>query len=67
MKFYISTENIDGGSGMKYQNKQDFLKELSLMIDDCILNGGTYFDITVNSDASCFLKEDCINKKGIDN
>ena len=30
------------------------MKELGLMIDDCIANGGTFFDIQVDSDASCF-------------
>ena len=27
------------------------------MIDDCIENGGTYFDVTVDADASCYLVE----------
>ena len=52
MKFYINTEN---GSGQKFNTKEDFLKEISLMIDDCIDNGGTYFDVVVDADASCFL------------
>lgn len=56
MKFYISTE-YDSGSGMEYKNKEDFLKEVSLMIDDCIANGGTHFDISVDTDASCFNEE----------
>lgn len=53
MKFFIETIN-DNGSGMKYNNKEDFLKKVSLMIDDCISNGGTFFDVQVDSDASCF-------------
>lgn len=53
MDFYIATMN-DNGSGMEYTTKEDFLKEISLMIDDCITNGGTYFEIQVDSDASCF-------------
>lgn len=57
MKFYIETTN-DNGSGMKYNTKEDFLKEISLMIDDCIANGGTYFDAQIDSDASCFAQED---------
>lgn len=52
MEFSIYTMN-DNGSGMKYFNKEDFLKELSLEIDNCIKNGGTYFSISVDSDASC--------------
>ena len=53
MKFYIETSN-DNGSGMKYPTKDWFLKEISDMIDDCAANGGTYFSIAVDSDASCF-------------
>lgn len=57
MKFYIETLN-DSGSGLKYNTKEDFLKEISLMIDDCIANGGTFFDAQIDSDASCFYIED---------
>lgn len=57
MKFYIETLN-DNGSGMKYNTKEDFLKELSKMIDDCIANGGTFFDAQIDSDASCFCKDE---------
>ena len=57
MKFTIETLN-DNGSGMKYATKEEFLKELSLMIDDCMANGGTFFDVQVDSDASCFLTDE---------
>lgn len=57
MKFYIETIN-DNGSGMKYNTKEEFLKEISLMIDDCITNGGTFFDVQVDSDASCFYNDE---------
>jgi hypothetical protein len=57
MEFTIETLN-DNGSGMKYFNKEDFLKEVSLMIDDCIANGGTFLDIQVDSDASCFYNDE---------
>ena len=53
MKFTIETLN-DNGSGMAYNTKEEFLKEIALMIDDCIANGGTFFDVQVDSDASCF-------------
>ena len=56
MKFTIVTLN-DNGSGMRYFTKKDFLKEIGLMIDDCIENGGTHFDVSVDADASCFLEE----------
>lgn len=55
MKFYINTET---GSGQKFSNKEAFLKEIGLMIDDCIANGGTYFDTFVDADASCFLVDE---------
>lgn len=51
MKFYIGS---DSGSGQEFDNKEDFLHELSLMIDDCEANGGSQFDVTVDADASCF-------------
>jgi hypothetical protein len=54
MKFYINTLN-DNGSGMEYNTKEKFLHKLSLMIDDCIANGGTFFDANIDADASCFL------------
>lgn len=53
MNYTIETLN-DNGSGMKFRNKEELLKELSMMIDDCIANGGTFFDVQVDSDASCF-------------
>lgn len=56
MKFYIETMN-DNGSGMVYYTKEDFLNEISLMIDDCIANGCTLFDVQVDTDASCFYDE----------
>ena len=51
MTFYIGASS---GSGKEFNNKEDFLHELSLMIDDCEANGGTQFDVTVDADASCF-------------
>lgn len=51
MRFYIGS---DSGSGQTFSNKEAFLKELSLMIDDCETNGGSQFDVTVDADASCF-------------
>ena len=57
MKFTIETLN-DNGSGMAYNTKEEFLKEISLMIDDCIANGGTFFDVQVDSDVSCFYQGD---------
>ena len=56
INFTIETLN-DNGSGMEYKTKEEFLNEVSAMIDDCIVNGGTFFDIQVDSDVSCFYKE----------
>lgn len=53
MIFSIYTLN-DNGSGMGYYSKEAFLRELSLEIDDCIANGGTFFSVSVDADASCF-------------
>lgn len=60
MNFYIQTIN-DGGSGMEYHTKEDLLKEIGLMIDDCIANGGTFISFDVDADASCFYipKDEC--------
>lgn len=52
MTFYIGS---DSGSGQEFNSKEDFLRELSLMIDDCKTNGGTRFDVTVDADESCFF------------
>lgn len=57
MKFSIETLN-DNGSGMSYTTKEQFLAEVAAMIDDCVANGGTFFDIQVDSDASCFYQAD---------
>lgn len=57
MEFTIETLN-DSGSGMRYSTKEAFLKEISLMIDDCIANGGTFFDAAIDADASCFYQEE---------
>ena len=57
MLFTIETLN-DNGSGIAYTTKESFLKEISLMIDDCIANGGTFFDVQVDADASCFFNEE---------
>lgn len=59
MKKFFTIETLnDNGSGMSYRTKDEFLKEISLMIDDCLENGGTYFDVQVDSDASCFYEDD---------
>lgn len=57
MKFFIS-DTYTNGSGQKFSTKEDFLRELGFMIDDCIANGGTFFDVTVDTDASCFDTEE---------
>lgn len=41
---------------MKFETKEAFLKEIEMMIDDCIANGGSQFDIAVDADASCFYE-----------
>ena len=56
MRFTIETLN-DNGTGMEYSTKEELLKEIALMVDDCIANGGTFFSVSVDSDASCFYCE----------
>lgn len=56
-KFHISTL-FDNGSGMEYKTKEEFLEEIGRMIDDFETNGGTQFNVVVDTDASCFLKDD---------
>lgn len=53
MDFSIYTMD-DNGSGMEYCTKEEFLEEIGLMIDDCMANGGSFFSISVDADASCF-------------
>ena len=48
----------DCGSGMSFNKKEELLQEISMMIDDCVLNGGSYFDVSVDSDASCFYNDE---------
>ena len=57
INFTIETLN-DNGSGMEYTSKEEFMKEISLMIDDCIANGCTFFDIQVDCDVSCFCTDE---------
>lgn len=53
-EFFIGSLNA---SGMTFNTKEEFLEELSMMIDDCIANGGTYFSVDVDADASCYYSE----------
>lgn len=53
MEFYIDMEN---GTGMKYDTKEEFIEELSRMIDDCAKHEGKYFSAFVDADANCFSK-----------
>lgn len=56
MDFFIS-DSFSNGSGQRFASKQEFLDELSRMIDDCESNGGVFFDVLVNTNASCFSTE----------
>lgn len=55
IRFTIETLN-DNGSGMKYTSKSKVLQEISMMIDDCQENGGTFMDFQIDSDVSCFYQ-----------
>lgn len=55
---FTTTSVWDNGSGYACYTKEKFLEEISAMIDDCATNGGSYFDVEVMTDASCYLKEE---------
>ena len=55
---FMTMSTWDNGSGCFYYTKEEFLKEISAMIDDCIANGGTHFDAEITTDASCYLIEE---------
>lgn len=57
MDLFIA-DSFSNGSGQTFTSKTQFLEELSRMIDDCESNGGTFFDVLVNTNASCFSTED---------
>lgn len=50
---FTITSVWDNGSGCTYYTKEKFLEEISAMIDDCITNGGSFFDAEIATDASC--------------
>ena len=54
MRFYIYIKN-GSGVGIKYHKKENFLKEIIFMIKDCIASGGTYFSVSIETDANCFF------------
>lgn len=48
----------DNCSGCAYYTKEKFLEEISAMIDNCIANRGSHFDVEITTDASCYsIKE----------
>ena len=57
MNFLIETL-YDNGSGMKYRTEEEFIHEVRSMIKDCEANGGTRFDISIDTDASRFCQDD---------
>lgn len=59
MEFSIYNED---GSGMKYTDIERFIDEIRMQIRDCIDNGGTYYSIIINADASCFSQDETDNK-----
>ena len=61
MKFYICTRN-NNGFVLKYRTKENFLKEIIFMIKDCIASGGTYFSVSIETDANCFFYNERNNK-----
>ena len=55
MKFNITVRGKNCSAGLiLLSNKDDFLKKITELIDNCDINGGTFFSITIESDRSCF-------------
>ena len=59
MEFSIYNKD---GSKIKYTDIERFINEIRIQIRDCIDNGGTYYSVTVDSDASCYSKDETDNK-----
>lgn len=55
MDYSIYTQ---GGTGLKYTTKEDFLNEISDMIDKSIGHGGSWVSIELFSDASVYENEE---------
>ena len=47
-----------GGTGLEYTTKEDFLNEIASMIDKSIDHGGSWISIELFSDASVYEDED---------
>lgn len=54
MDFFINTAQAQHSYRVLW-SKEELLEEVSKMIDKSIENGGTYFDLTVNTDVDCQL------------
>lgn len=55
---FTTTSVWDNGCGCAYYTKEEFLEEISSRIDNCIANGGSYFDTEITTDANCYLIEE---------
>lgn len=62
MRCYIYIRDI-GGTEQEFNGKKEFLDTLSSMIDDCEKNGGTYFDVEVESDVKGYTIKDLKEEK----
>ena len=54
MKYRLITTNSIGRDIVEYSTKEDFLKELSRLIDNVKCSNGSYFDTYVYSDGNIY-------------
>lgn len=50
MDFDINTSIDNGNISITFNSKEEFLQNLSVLIDNCIANNGSYFEIMIDSD-----------------
>lgn len=54
MDFDINTSIDNENVNITFNSKEEFLQNLSVLIDNCIANNGSYFEIMIDSDTNCF-------------
>ena len=50
---YTIKSTFDNGTGMLFYNKEELMERFKELIDNAIANGGSYVDISIDTDVSC--------------
>lgn len=58
MDFDINTSIDNGNISITFKSKEEFLQTLSALIDNCIVNNGSYFEVMIDSDINCFKERE---------